>query len=29
LFDRFDALLGASLFLIVVADIADVPGVVF
>ncbi|MDX8349063.1 phosphatidate cytidylyltransferase [Cognatiyoonia sp. IB215446] len=29
LFDRFDALLGASLFLIFVADIADVPGVVF
>ncbi|WP_108814175.1 phosphatidate cytidylyltransferase [Loktanella sp. Alg231-35] len=29
LFDRFDALLGASLFLIVVADIFDVPGVVF
>jgi len=29
LFDRFDALLGASLFLIIVADIADVPGVVF
>jgi phosphatidate cytidylyltransferase len=29
LFDRFDALLGASLFLIVVADIVDVPGVVF
>jgi phosphatidate cytidylyltransferase len=29
LFDRFDALLGASLFLLVIADIADVPGVVF
>ncbi|MDX8352033.1 phosphatidate cytidylyltransferase [Cognatiyoonia sp. IB215182] len=29
LFDRFDALLGASLFLIFVADIVDVPGVVF
>ncbi|MDP5084419.1 MAG: phosphatidate cytidylyltransferase [Yoonia sp.] len=29
LFDRFDALLGASLFLIVVADVIDVPGVVF
>ncbi|PJI91952.1 phosphatidate cytidylyltransferase [Yoonia maricola] len=29
LFDRFDALLGASLFLIVVADIFDVPGVVW
>ncbi len=29
LFDRFDALLGASLFLIIVADIVDVPGVVF
>lgn len=29
LFDRFDALLGASLFLIVVADIVDVPGVIF
>ncbi len=29
LFDRFDALLGASLFLIFLADIADVPGVVF
>ncbi len=29
LFDRFDALLGASLFLIVVADIVDVPGVVW
>ncbi len=29
LFDRFDALLGASLFLVVVADIFDVPGVVF
>jgi phosphatidate cytidylyltransferase len=29
LFDRFDALLGAALFLIIVADIADVPGVVF
>jgi phosphatidate cytidylyltransferase len=29
LFDRFDALLGAALFLIIVADIVDVPGVVF
>ncbi len=29
LFDRFDALLGASLFLILVADVFDVPGVVF
>ena len=29
LFDRFDALLGVSLFLIFVADIVDVPGVVF
>ena len=29
LFDRFDALLGASLFLIIVADIVDVPGVVW
>jgi len=29
LFDRFDALLGASLFLILVADVADVPGVVW
>ncbi|MFO8125630.1 phosphatidate cytidylyltransferase [Yoonia sp.] len=29
LFDRFDALLGASLFLIFVADIVDVPGVVW
>lgn len=29
LFDRFDALLGAALFLIIVADIADVPGVIF
>ena len=29
LFDRFDALLGASLFLILVAEIFDVPGVVF
>ena len=29
LFDRFDALLGASLFLIIVADIFDVPGVVW
>ena len=29
LFDRFDALLGAALFLIVVAVIADVPGVVW
>lgn len=29
LFDRFDALLGAALFLIVVADVFDVPGVVF
>lgn len=29
LFDRFDALLGASLFLIFLADIADVPGVIF
>ena len=29
LFDRFDALLGASLFLVVVADIFDVPGVIF
>ncbi len=29
LFDRFDALLGAALFLILVADVFDVPGVVF
>ncbi|MEO1640429.1 MAG: phosphatidate cytidylyltransferase [Pseudomonadota bacterium] len=29
LFDRFDALLGASLFLILVADVFDVPGVIF
>ncbi len=29
LFDRFDALLGASVFLILLADVADVPGVVF
>ena len=29
LFDRFDALLGASLFLLLVADVFDVPGVVF
>lgn len=29
LFDRFDALLGASLFLILMADVFDVPGVVF
>jgi phosphatidate cytidylyltransferase len=29
LFDRFDALLGAALFLIVLADIFDVPGVIF
>lgn len=29
LFDRFDALLGASLFLILLADVVDVPGVVF
>jgi phosphatidate cytidylyltransferase len=29
LFDRFDALLGASLFLILLADVFDVPGVVF
>ena len=29
LFDRFDALLGASLFLILLADVVDVPGVVW
>jgi len=29
LFDRFDALLGAALFLLLIADVADVPGVVF
>lgn len=29
LFDRFDALLGASLFMIVVADLFNVPGVAF
>ena len=29
LFDRFDALLGAALFLLLIADIADVPGVIF
>lgn len=29
LFDRFDALLGASLFLLVLADVFDVPGVVW
>ncbi len=29
LFDRFDALLGAALFLLIVARVADVPGVSF
>lgn len=29
LFDRFDALLGASLFMLFVADVFNVPGVVF
>ena len=29
LFDRFDALLGASLFLLLLADVFDVPGVVW
>ena len=29
LFDRFDALLGASLFMLAVAFLLDVPGVAF
>ncbi len=29
LFDRFDALLGAALFMLLVADVFDVPGVAF
>jgi len=29
LFDRFDALLGGAIFMIVIADIFDIPGVAF
>ena len=29
LFDRFDALLGAALFMLLVADVLNVPGVAF
>ena len=29
LFDRFDALLGGALFMLLVADVFDIPGVAF